>query len=178
VGRIESDFGVGGKWGLHLGASLKRFGDVDAAGIGKQANTGYDEWSYDVRFDAKLSDNWDLTVAHQLLQQDDAWRTHSTIYGVSFAGTEIGEDLRRVFDHDRTLSYARFSGHDLSGFIDKAALHLLLPERRGTAGPRAQQPQARAFRLRDRHLWRGPSVRKPHSAGPPGLWRGLLTTTP
>ena len=122
VGRIESDFGVGGKWGLHLGASLKRFGDVDAAGIGKQANTGYDEWSYDVRFDAKLSDNWDLTVAHQLLQQDDAWRTHSTIYGVSFKGTEIGEDLRRVFDHDRTLSYARFSGHDLSGFIDKAAL--------------------------------------------------------
>ena len=124
LGRIETNMGVGGQWGFHLGASLKRFGNVIGADVGEQSHTGYDEWSYDARFDAKLDDNWDLTIAHQLLQQDDAWRTHSTIYGISWKGTSIGDDLRRSFDHDRTLSYARISGHDLNGIVDKAAITL------------------------------------------------------
>jgi hemoglobin/transferrin/lactoferrin receptor protein len=122
IGRIATDFGVGGKWGLHLGATLKEFGDVRAADLGRQPFTGYSEWSYDVRFDARLSDQWDLTVVHQQLQQDDAWRTHNTIFGVSFAGTEVGTDLRRSFDHDRTLSYTRLSGHDLDSWVDRASL--------------------------------------------------------
>ena len=122
LGRIETNMGVGGQWGFHLGASLKRFGDVIGADVGEQEHTGYDEWSYDARFDAKLNDNWDLTIAHQLLQQNDAWRTHSTIYGISWEGTSVGDDLRRSFDHDRTLSYARISGHDLNGIVDKASL--------------------------------------------------------
>ncbi len=122
VGRLESNFGVGGQWGLHLGASIKRFGDVIGAEVGEQANTGYDEWSYDARLDVRLDPHWELTVAHQMLQQDDAWRTHSTIYGVSWAGTDIGSDKRRVFDHDRSLTYVRLAGQDLKGFIDRASL--------------------------------------------------------
>jgi hemoglobin/transferrin/lactoferrin receptor protein len=124
VGRIETQMGVGKEWGLHLGASLKSFGDVIAAEVGEQPKTGYDAWAYDARLDIRLDPNWELTLAHQALDQDDAWRTHSTIYGVSWEGTEVGSDLFRIYDQSRSLSYARLSGTDLNGFIDKASLTL------------------------------------------------------
>ncbi|MDF1825825.1 MAG: TonB-dependent receptor [Verrucomicrobiales bacterium] len=122
--RIEMQTGVGGKWGFHLGGSAKHFGDVKAAGIGTQPWTGYDEWAYDARFDYSLSDNWTFTAAHQLLSQDDVWRTHSTIYGVSFAGSEIGSDRLRLKDQQRSLSYVKLSGEELDGFVDEASLTL------------------------------------------------------
>lgn len=121
VGRLETNLGVGGEWGLHVGATLKQFGDVISGGD-EQPYTGYDEWSYDVRLDMKLDECWDFTFVNQLLQQDDAWRTHATQYGRSFAGTSVGDDQRRVFDHDRMLTYARLAGHDLKGFISAATL--------------------------------------------------------
>lgn len=123
LGHLETDLGVGGQWGLHVGASLKQFGDVISGGS-EQPYTGYDEWSYDIRLDVKLDECWDFTFVNQLLQQDDAWRTHATRYGVSFAGTTVGDDQRRVFDHDRLLTYARLAGHDLKGFISAATLTL------------------------------------------------------
>ncbi|MBL9116641.1 MAG: TonB-dependent receptor [Verrucomicrobiaceae bacterium] len=124
IGRVETQMGVGGEWGLHLGASLKSFGDVIGAEVGTQEKTGYDEWSYDARLDMRLSPNWELTAAHQYLDQDDAWRTHSTRYGISWQGTEIGSDKLRVFDHSRQLSYLKLSGTDLNGFIDRATITL------------------------------------------------------
>ncbi len=120
--RLEFQTGVGGKWGLHLGGTIKDFGDVRAADIGEQLRTGYDEYSYDVRFDMLLDDKWTLTAAHQKLSQDDVWRTHSTIFGVSFAGSEIGSDLLRLKDQHRTLSYVKLRGEDLDGFIDTATI--------------------------------------------------------
>lgn len=124
VGRVETRLGVGQEWGLHLGGSMKQFGDIRAAEVGTQRHTGYDEWAYDARLDVKLDEQWDLTLAHQALQQDDAWRTHSTIYGVSFAGTEIGSDLRRAFDQERSLSYLKLRGDELKGFINRMTLTL------------------------------------------------------
>lgn len=120
--RLQYQTGVGGKWGLHLGGTVKNFGDVKAAKVGEQKATGYDEWAYDVRFDAALSDQWTFTAAHQMLNQDDVWRTHSTIYGVSFAGSEIGSDPLRLKDQRRSLSYVKLRGEDLDGFVDTATL--------------------------------------------------------
>ncbi len=120
VGRQELQFGEGGRWGLHLGASLKSFGDVHAAGLGDQPHTGYDEWAYDGRLDIALDAHWTLTAVHQQLRQNDAWRTHQTTSGVSWQGTTIGGDLKRAYDQERTLSYLRLSGADLDGFIDAA----------------------------------------------------------
>ena len=124
VGRIETQLGTGGEWGLHLGASLKRFGDVIGAEVGEQEHTGYDEWSYDARLDIRLSPNWELTMAHQALDQDDAWRTHSTRYGISWEGTEIGSDKFRIYDHSRSLSYIKLAGEDLNGIVDRATVTL------------------------------------------------------
>ena len=124
VEHAEVNLGQAGKWGLHLDGSLHQFGDVDAAGIGHQPKTGYDQWAYNLRFDAALSDDWTFTAVHQQLRQDDVWRTHSTIYGIPWHGTTIGSDLRRSFDQERTLSYLRLAGKDLDGFADSAGLTL------------------------------------------------------
>lgn len=129
VGRQEFQFGEGGRWGLHLGATLKSFGDVHAAGIGDQPSTGYDEWSYDMRLDVALDPNWTLTAVHQQVQQNDVWRSHQTVKGVSWHGTTVGNNLRRSYDQDRTLSYLRLEGQNLDnflGFIDSAALTVSL----------------------------------------------------
>ena len=75
--RQEVQFGEGQKWGLHLGASLKYFGDVHDPKLGDQPHTGYDEWAYDVRFDLALDPNWTFTAVHQQLRQNDvAGRDH------------------------------------------------------------------------------------------------------
>jgi len=124
--RQEVQFGQGGSWGLHLGASLKYFGDVHAAGIGDQPSTGYDEWAYDARLDIALSDSWTLTAVHQQVRQNDVWRTHATVRGISWEGTTVGTDLKRAYDQDRTLSYLRLAGTDLGTFIDNASLTVSL----------------------------------------------------
>lgn len=129
IGRQEFQFGEGGRWGLHLGASLKSFGDVHAAGIGDQPETDYDEWAYDMRLDVALDANWTLTAVHQQLRQNDAWRTHQTREGVSWHGTTVGTDVKRAYDQERTLSYVRLGGEkleNLAGFIDAASLTVSL----------------------------------------------------
>ncbi len=122
----EIQFGEGGKWGLHLGASLKSFGDVHDAKLGDQPHTGYDEWAYDAKLEVSLDPNWTLTAVHQQLRQNDVWRTHATIYGISYEGSTIGTDLKRSFDQERSLSYLRLAGQDLDGFIDSVSFTVSL----------------------------------------------------
>jgi hemoglobin/transferrin/lactoferrin receptor protein len=118
--RTTAEIGSGGNWGLLLGFTHADFGDVDAAKIGKQRHTGYDQYGIDARYDLKISNQWQLTLNHQDSAQDDVWRTHSTIFAKSFAGTEIGTDLRRLKDISHSLNYAKLSGKDLNAAIDEA----------------------------------------------------------
>jgi hemoglobin/transferrin/lactoferrin receptor protein len=121
-GRAEINFGKGGDWGFHAGVSQKDYGDLEAADLGKQPFTGYTQTAWDAKFEARPAKNWLLTVASQGAQQDDAWRTHSTIYAVPFAGSSKGTDLRRVLDHERSLTYARLEGMNLSGAVQNARI--------------------------------------------------------
>lgn len=129
VMRQEVQFGQGGSWGLHLGASLKYFGDVHDAEFGDQPRTGYDEWSYDGRLDVTLDPNWTLTAVHQNLRQNDIWRTHVTRDRMPFDGirpVNNTDDLKRAYDQERSLSYIRLAGENLDGIIDSASLTLSL----------------------------------------------------
>jgi len=119
---FEANTGEAGKWGLHVGGSVREFGDVDAAEIGRQRKTGYDEWAGDIRFDAAISDQWTFTAARQQFRQEDVWRTHATIFGRPWHGTTIGNDRERSFDQERTLTYVRFAGDDLEGLAGNISL--------------------------------------------------------
>ncbi|HPA78924.1 MAG TPA: TonB-dependent receptor plug domain-containing protein, partial [Kiritimatiellia bacterium] len=114
--RAEGRGTAGGKAGLRAGATVRDFGDLRSGG-GDQPKTGYDEVDFDIRAEYLINPNLRLSAAHQTVEQDDAWRTHKTIYGESFHGTTVGDEKKRVLDQERHLSYIAFDAADLSGFI-------------------------------------------------------------
>jgi hemoglobin/transferrin/lactoferrin receptor protein len=124
VTRSTAEVGRGGRWGLLLGFTREDFGDVVAAKLGTQRQTGYDQYGIDARYDWQISDQWQLTLSHQDSAQDDVWRTHSTVFAESFSGTEIGTDLRRLKDQAHSLNYAKLAGKDLRSTIDEATFTL------------------------------------------------------
>lgn len=126
VEHLESSIGEGQKWGLHLGGTLSQFGAVTDGSGRQQDRTDYDQWAFDVRLDVALDDHWTFTAAHQQVHQNNVWRTHSTVYGVPFAGTAVGTDRVRLFDQERSLSYVRLAGKDLNSFVDAASLTISL----------------------------------------------------
>lgn len=105
--------------GFSAGYSWKDFGDVRGGDeVGRQPQTGYDEWAFDLRADYTWADNTVLTLAHQQLEQDDAWRTHRTPYGIAWEGLKTGDDQVHAFDQARTLTYLRLAAQDRGGPVD------------------------------------------------------------
>ncbi len=108
VARLELGGAIGEHTAWLLGVSRKDFGNVEAgAPTGEQPNTGYDEWTGDLKVVHWLDDDARLTVAHMQVDQNDVPRTHTTRDAISFEGTSIGTDIRRDLDQNRQLSYVR-----------------------------------------------------------------------
>jgi hemoglobin/transferrin/lactoferrin receptor protein len=120
IGRMSARFGSGESWGLQFGVTAKTFGDLDAADLGRLPKTGYDELDFDAKLAVKLSEPWTLTLAYQQIDQDDAWRTHRTIYAKSWEGTSVGTDRVHAFDQGRQLAYVAVEGADLDGWVSDA----------------------------------------------------------
>lgn len=114
VGRVESTFGVGGKYGIHLGLTGKEFGDIESKAIGRMKNTGYSERDADFRFDMSLSRGVTLTLASQHVDQDDIWRWHRTVYNPGWIdGNHVaapGSFLSNIYDQERSLTYLKVEG--------------------------------------------------------------------
>ena len=109
-------------FGLYVAGSAKEFGDVQGGeDIGRQENTGYDEWDLDLKAEYYLQPNVKLVAMHQRVHQNNVPRTHSTVFAESFAGSAVGSDLRRDLDQDRQLTYVQLHAWDLDGFV--SALH-------------------------------------------------------
>lgn len=116
VGRAQVGF-RSGDVSLIAGYSLKDFGDLES-GAGLLPKTGYDEDDADLRLEYDMSDSQRFVFAHQRLRQDDAWRTHTTIYAVPFRGSAVGTDLSRILEQGRDLTYAQFYSDDRDGVVN------------------------------------------------------------
>lgn len=102
---------IGERWSLAVRASAKDFGDVRAGGsTGLQPKTGYGEWDGDLKAAYETAGGGRLVLAHQRVEIDDAWRTHSTLFGRSWQGTAVGTDQERSLDQRRELSYVQYHG--------------------------------------------------------------------
>jgi hemoglobin/transferrin/lactoferrin receptor protein len=120
IGRPEVSAQWEEKVGLHLGGSIKEFGDFHGGrDVGEQPNTGYSEWDIDGKLEYLVAPHSKFVFAHQTVNLDDAWRTHSTIYGVDWEGTRHGSDQVRKFDQSRTLDYLQFHAQELEGFAEE-----------------------------------------------------------
>ncbi|MCX6854836.1 MAG: TonB-dependent receptor [Verrucomicrobia bacterium] len=116
---VESDFGIGGQWGAHFGISWKEFGDVRAAGIGVQPNTGFDELAWDIKLQSHPDEDSTLTLAFQQTEMDDVSRSHSTRDAVSWRGTTPGTDRQRLLDQTRRLAYLQYEASFDDGPVQK-----------------------------------------------------------
>ena len=114
IGRVETQAGVGGKYGFHLGLSLKDYGDISSDAIGRMFGTGYTEEDLDFRFDWALSPESSLTFVTQYVNQDEINRWHSTLRNPGWIeGNHVaspGTYTTRVYDQERLLSYLRYQG--------------------------------------------------------------------
>lgn len=116
MGRIESQFGSGGQWGVHLGLSGKDYGDIEDDSVGRMKNTGYPEQNLDFRFDMTLSERVNLTLAYQYVDQDDIWRWHRTQFNPGWIhGNHVatpGSFLTEIYDQERSLAYLKLTGEN------------------------------------------------------------------
>jgi len=116
VGRLETEAGVGGKFGVWLGLSFKEFGDIEDSSVGLMRGTGYPEEDLDFSFDYAVTPDSTLTLAHQYVNQDDISRWHRTLNNpgwnhggqIAAPGTWIAND----YDQERSLTYLRYAGAD------------------------------------------------------------------
>ncbi|MBN1131065.1 MAG: TonB-dependent receptor plug domain-containing protein, partial [Chitinispirillaceae bacterium] len=123
VARVEARTTLPGNITFSGGVSPKKFGDLMAGGdMGIQEKTGYGEFDGDARLDARFSSSDRITAAYQRVSIDDAWRTHSTIYGTNWMNTQTGSDLERILDQGRQLAYLVYNGVDKGGFAENIAL--------------------------------------------------------
>ena len=121
-----------------IGLSQKNYHDLRAGrGTGTQPRTGYSESGLDASLAYRIGQHARLTALAQDFTQDDAWRTHSTVFGSTWLGTRPGNDLQRSLDQSRRLFAVQLHADHLATPVDE--LHLSLSH---------QRQQEDQFRLR------------------------------
>lgn len=134
VGRAQVAGRPDPRVGFTGGYTWKRFGDlIGGRTVGEQDHTGYDERDFDGRLDLYFDADTTLTLAHQTVVQEDAWRTHRTIYGIRWAGLTNGMDLVHTFDQRLDLDYARLHAANLDGLVNDLVLTVSRQVRRRTS---------------------------------------------
>lgn len=113
IGRLETQTGIGGKFGLHLGISAKEFGDIKDSSVGLMRGTGYPEEAIDARLDYAVTPQTTLTAVHQRFNQDAVSRWHSTRENPGWThGNHVarpGTFFTRDIGQERSLSYLRIA---------------------------------------------------------------------
>lgn len=116
--RAEVSGQSGATLGYLVGATLKDYGDLRAAGDrGVQKHTGYKEQDFDLRLDYHTGPTSRFSFGAQQVNQDDIWRTHKTIYGESWKNTSVGSELKRASDHKRRLLWLGYQKRSPDGLI-------------------------------------------------------------
>ena len=133
IGHPELSTTFDRRLGFYIAGSGKEFGDVQGGReIGRQEETGYDEWDLDFKTEYFVGENARLVFAYQRVQQNNVPRTHSTIFAESFAGSDVGSDLRRDLDQDRELTYVQFHADKIDGFVNAMRASVSWQEQRET----------------------------------------------
>ncbi len=131
IGRAEIEGNYGNRVGFLIGTSIKGYGDmVGGKKTGTQPNTNYDEQDFDVKVDWYLTDQTNLTFAHQRYNSDDAWRNHRTIsanHANNVVGASDGTYLYDILDNQRTLSYVKMTSIEVP-FVDEFSTTLSYQE--------------------------------------------------
>jgi hemoglobin/transferrin/lactoferrin receptor protein len=129
--RAEASGSDGNKVGAHIGGSFRDFGDYEAGRkIGHMPRTGYREKAADMKIEYRIGPATRLVLAYQRLDQEDVWRTHTTVYSKSFAKTMTGTERRRSLDQSRELFYMQAHGREALPLADHTIVSLSVHRQR------------------------------------------------
>lgn len=118
--RFSTIYSPHGSTFLTAGITMKDFGELEGgSSVGTQEKTGYEEMDWDIKLEHFTDDNARIVIAHQNVNLDDAWRTHKTIYGVSWHGTTVGNELKRSLDQNRELTYMQYHQVNIGQAVDE-----------------------------------------------------------
>ncbi|WP_405234323.1 TonB-dependent receptor [Lentisalinibacter salinarum] len=116
---------AGERFDVIAAVTLKDFGDMEGGSdVGEQEKTGYEERNGELKLYFDLAENQQLVAGLQSVDQDDAWRSHRTVFGFSWEGTTIGNELRRSLDQKRVLGYLQYRAQDLAPWAEELTLSL------------------------------------------------------
>lgn len=120
VTRLEASGRLHDRLAGQIGLSQKNYHDLRAGrGTGTQPHTGYSETGLDASLAYRLGEHARLTALAQDFSQDDAWRTHSTVFGSTWLGTRPGNDLQRSLDQSRRLFAVQLHADHLDRAVDE-----------------------------------------------------------
>ncbi|MBM4154680.1 MAG: TonB-dependent receptor [Lentisphaerae bacterium] len=123
TGRLQAGGRVDDRTGFVVGLTMKDYGDVEGGDeVGDQPHTGYDEWDADAMITRELGDRGMLTLGHQTVRQNDAWRTHRTVHGIDWEGLAHGTDKVLSYDQARDLTWATLAAKEPGSFVDDVRL--------------------------------------------------------
>ncbi len=163
IGRVETGGHYSKITGIIGGFTYKDFGNViGGPEVGEQPKTGYDEWDGDIKLEYRPASGDRITIAHQRVDIDDAWRTHKTIYGINWKGTTHGSEKRRILDQDRDLTYIQYRHERINDLFSNLSLSLSF-----------QQQKERRHRVKSS----GASDRQGTYVGTTGFWGQLSSDT-
>lgn len=116
IGRVEAEAGIGGRFGLLLGASIKEFGDIKDSAVGRMRGTGYPEQDFDLKAQWAVSADSTLTFASYYVNQDDISRWHRTLNNPGWVhGGHVaapGKYTANTYDQERSMTYLRYEGEN------------------------------------------------------------------
>lgn len=114
IGRIETETGIGGKFGVMLGISAKDFGDIEDSNLGRMHNTGYPEEDLDFRFDWAVTPDSAISLGTFHVNQDAISRWHRTVDNPGWIHDDhvaaSGLWSADTYDQERSMTYLRYSG--------------------------------------------------------------------
>ncbi len=124
-GRAELGMTVDDDWALLAGVTVRDFNDLEGgADVGIQPSTGYEERNGDLRLDHWFSNGMQFTFNAETVRQIDVPRTHKTVDGISWSGTDVGSELLREQDQVRDLIFGRLQWEEGGGLFDTAEITL------------------------------------------------------
>lgn len=116
IGRVESETGVGGKFGVWLGLSAKDYGDIEDDNVGEMVGSGYPEEDLDFRFDWAVTPESTVTLAYNYVNQDAISRWHRTVNNPGWTdGGHVatpGLWTSNNYDQERSMTYLRYAGQN------------------------------------------------------------------
>lgn len=125
IGRVQLGGRISEKLGFVAGYSYKDFGDLRGGkNVGTQKHSGYDEQDFDAKLNYYIDRNSTFTLGHQSVRENDAWRTHRTIYGIDWEGLSRGDGKVESYDQDRDLTYMKYQVKNIDGFVNGLNLTL------------------------------------------------------